>query len=476
MGKSSSYYILTLPLETQRWQEDILAKRYKVAENIYNAMLRKAYTRYSQMCQTRQYRELRQRLSATSDAKARKEIYQSLDKLAKQYSLGKFELSRDATPYRQYFKENIDSPVSQNLAANVWKAIHTVMIGRGRKVFYKKPGELLALSGKTNNTSIRYKNGSIIWKGLVIPVRFHKNSEYEKAAMKNQIRLCRLKRKKIHDRWHYYVDLVFSGYSPVKQDSKIKKHGKIGLDIGMKQLAVVTSDQVKVFDLPVSYARYQNQMNQLKEYMHRSAYQNNKNNFDENGNVRRGNLKWYYSKKYLRAREKRKELYRKLTAIRKQDYCVLAREIIQMGDLIMTKDLSFSYMFKKRASSAGKKKENHFYSGRIPSFAPGTFAQILQYKMKNAGGDIHRLNMANLWMEEMGQTEKESQEHDNLWQSVYGYRIRQDVYNAFVLSHVDEYEETVNLSEYQNCFPAFVQLCQEYQSNLDETLHILKIS
>ena len=60
MGKSSSYYILTLPLETQRWQEDILAKRYKVAENIYNAMLRKAYTRYSQMCQTRQYRELRQ--------------------------------------------------------------------------------------------------------------------------------------------------------------------------------------------------------------------------------------------------------------------------------------------------------------------------------------------------------------------------------------------------------------------------------
>ena len=46
MGKSSSYYILTLPLETQRWQEDILAKRYKVAENIYNAMLRKAYTRY----------------------------------------------------------------------------------------------------------------------------------------------------------------------------------------------------------------------------------------------------------------------------------------------------------------------------------------------------------------------------------------------------------------------------------------------
>ena len=61
--------------------------------------------------------------------------------------------------------------------------------------------------------------------------------------------------------------------------------------------------------------------------------------------------------------------------------------------------------------------------------------------MKNAGGDIHRLNMANLWMEEMDRQRKKAKEHDNLWQSVYGYRIRQDVYNAFVLSHVDEYEE-----------------------------------
>ncbi len=476
MGKDSSYYILTLPLETQRWQEDILAKRYAVAENIYNAMLRKAYIRYNQMCQTQLYRELKQRLIETSDTKARKEIYQSLDKLAKQYNLGKFELSRDATPYRQYFKENIDSPVSQNLAANVWKAIRTVMVGKGRKVFYKKPGELLSLSGKTNNTSIRYKDGCVIWKGLVIPVHFHKNSEYEKEAMKNQIRLCHLKRQKIHDRWHYYVDLVFSGTGPIKPSSRIKKTGKIGLDIGKKQLTIVTNSEVKVLDLPVSYARYQNQINELKSYMQRSAYQNNPNNFDENGNVRHGNLKWHYSKKYRKAQEKRKELFRKLTAVRKQDYCVLAHKIIQMGDQIIMKDFSLIDACKRASSSAGQKKANYFYSGRIPSFAPGTFAQILQYKMKNAGGDVCRLHIENLWDEETRQTMKEIQDCSSSWQSVQGCCIRQDIYNAFLLSHVDIYNETVNLSEYQNIFHTFIQLCKEYQCNLDEKLHVVRVS
>lgn len=471
MGKDSSYYILTLPLQTQRWQEDILEKRYAVAENIYNAMLRKAYTRYTQMCQSNQYRTLRRSLSETSDAKERKEIYRSLDQLARKYSLGKFELSRDATPYRQYFKENIDSPVSQNLAANVWKAIYTVMKGKGRKVTYKKPGELLALSGKTNNTSIRYKDGVVIWKGLEMPVRFHKNSQYERDTMKNTVRLCHLKRQKIKNRWHYYVDLVFAGVSPVKKSDIISKPGKIGLDVRSGQIALATNDEVKVVELPVSYVHYQNEINKLKAYMHRSAYKTNPNNFDQNGKVRFGNLKWRHSKRYEIARQRRKELFRKLTAIRKQDYCVLARQIIQMGDQLVTREFSWNDM-RKTPRPAEKKKERYFFSGKPPSAAPGTFLQILTYKMKNAGGQVYQISSEHL--ESLGVANVNAK-NNNLWQSVQGYSVLKNVYTAFLLTHIDQFTNTINLSECQNCFPTFIQLCKNYQSNLDEKLHILKI-
>lgn len=40
MGSGTQYFVLTLPLITQRWQEDILNKRMEVNREIYNKRIR----------------------------------------------------------------------------------------------------------------------------------------------------------------------------------------------------------------------------------------------------------------------------------------------------------------------------------------------------------------------------------------------------------------------------------------------------
>lgn len=42
-------YVLTLPLKTEKWQEDILDKRLNIARLIYNVSLNEILKRYKKM-------------------------------------------------------------------------------------------------------------------------------------------------------------------------------------------------------------------------------------------------------------------------------------------------------------------------------------------------------------------------------------------------------------------------------------------
>lgn len=51
-------FVLELPLKTEKYQEDILEKRFKIGRNIYNACLNELETRYKTMIQSKEYQEI----------------------------------------------------------------------------------------------------------------------------------------------------------------------------------------------------------------------------------------------------------------------------------------------------------------------------------------------------------------------------------------------------------------------------------
>jgi hypothetical protein len=53
-----SSYILTLKLDTEIYQEDILDKRLEISRNIYNSCLRELYKIYNHMKESREYRKV----------------------------------------------------------------------------------------------------------------------------------------------------------------------------------------------------------------------------------------------------------------------------------------------------------------------------------------------------------------------------------------------------------------------------------
>ncbi|MCQ6963912.1 transposase, partial [Methanolobus chelungpuianus] len=53
-----SNFVLTLELKTEKWQEDILDKRFNIGRQIYNACLGELYKRYNTMTQRKEYNKV----------------------------------------------------------------------------------------------------------------------------------------------------------------------------------------------------------------------------------------------------------------------------------------------------------------------------------------------------------------------------------------------------------------------------------
>lgn len=67
---SDNFFVITLPLQTEIYQEHILEKGFSICERIYNQFLRKMYSRYYEITKTKKYRE---------QTEAIKQCYRSLE-------------------------------------------------------------------------------------------------------------------------------------------------------------------------------------------------------------------------------------------------------------------------------------------------------------------------------------------------------------------------------------------------------------
>ena len=89
--------------------------------------------------------------------------------------------------------------------------------------------------------------------------------------------------------------------------------------------------------------------------MDRSKRATNPNNFNNNGTIKKGiKLEWSYSKKYIKAKNKLKDLYRKQADIREQDHNILTNEILKNGNIIYVEEMNF-----KELQSRSKKTEKN---------------------------------------------------------------------------------------------------------------------
>ncbi|MDD6711338.1 MAG: transposase [Sharpea porci] len=464
-------FVVEFPLRTLKYQEDILNRRFEIGRQIYNALVNVTQKRYKEMVKTKRYRALLS--SLTGNKKLDKEIWKQISNICKQYGMSEYSFHKDVKLMQKHFKENIDSFTAQKIATELWKSYDDFFYGNGKKVYYKRYGELNSLEGKSNTSGIRFKDDTILWNGLEIPVVIDYDNYYEYQAIQSQICYNRIVRKYVRNKYKYYVQIVFKGNPPLKVDietGEIKHYignGDVGLDIGTRTIAISSQSDVKILELADRIQNIENQKQKLLRKMDRSRRATNPDNYNEDGTIKKqGNKKvrWNKSNHYIKYQNELKELYRKQADIRKYQHECLANYIISLGNKVYVEKMNFAGLQKRAKNTEkndkGKFKRKKRFGKSLANKAPSMLLNIINRKLGYYGEKLIEINTLEAKASQFNHfdgtyTKKSLSQR---WNDFDGIRIQRDMYSAFRIMNISDDLKSFDIDKCNERFENFYQL------------------
>lgn len=465
-------YVLTLKLETEKFQEDILEMRFELGRQLYNNLLGKVYNRYKEMIKTKRWRQNQKKISEVYESekdvnkakKICKPYFDIRSEMLKEFRLNEYSFHADIKFMQHQYKKNIDSRVTQKIATRVWVAIEKLLFGNGEKVHFKKYSEGLdSLEGKSNASGIKYRENThtLEWNKLSIKVQ-SKLNDYEMTALRDKICYCRIKRKFVRGKYKYSLQLILDGVPPIKVNKdtgEIKNDigiGTVGIDIGTRTVAYVGDYSTKLYELAPRVQNIENEKRKVQRYMDRSKRANNPDNFNENGTIKRGiKLEWNMSNRYKKAQGELKELHRKQADIRKLDHNIMTNEILANGDTILVEKMNFKGLQKRAKETTVNEKTGRFnkkkrFGKSLANKAPSMFLTILQNKLKAKGGRYSEINTYKVKASQYNHLTEDcvkkslSQRWNKFEYGDKAIKVQRDLYSAYLIKNVKDDLETID--------------------------------
>nr|DAJ48171.1 MAG TPA: endonuclease [Caudoviricetes sp.] len=464
-------FTVQFPLKTERYQEDILNKRFEIGRQIYNSLVNVTQKRYKEMTKTKKYRNLMSQF--TGNKKEDKNIWKQVNDIRDQYGMSEYSFYNDVKKIQKHFSNNIDSLTAQKIASNLWKAYEKLFYGNGKKIHYRKYGNFNSLEGKSNKSGIRFRNNIIIWNKLKIPVIINYNNQYECQALELDIAYCLIVRKYIRNKYKYYVQIVFKGNPPVKVNKETGevKHpigqGDVGIDIGTSTIAYSSSTDVKILELADKVQNAEDQKRRLLRKIDRSRKNINPNNYNEDGTIKKQGSKkviWNKSNHYIKYQNQLKELYRKQKDVRKYQHECLANQIISLGDTIYVETMNFAGLAKKakktEKNSKGSFKRRKRFGRSIANRAPSMLLEIINRKLSYYNKQLIKIDTWNAKASQFnhfdGTYHKKSL--SQRWNNFNGIKIQRDLYSAFLIMNIANDLKSFDVCKCSERFDSFRKL------------------
>lgn len=484
MKEPKQRYVLTLKLETEKYQEDILEKRFEIGRHLYNSVLNVALKRYKEMVKTKRWRINQENISnvykvekdKNKAKKLAKEYFEIKKEMLKEFGISEYSFHSDIVKMKRHFKSHFDIHSAQKIATNVWKAFDKLIYGDGECVHFKSYNNgLNSLEGKSNSSGIRYKldTHTLEWNKLSIKVQ-SKLNDYEISALRDKICYCRITRKFVRGKYKYSLQLILDGIPPIKinkQTGEIKNdigYGDCGIDIGTQTMAYVSNYGCKLYELAPRVQNIDHEKRRLLRYMDRSKRATNKDNFNDDGTIKMGvKLNWSYSNKYIKAKDKIKDLYRKQADIRKQDHNMMANEIICQCDTVKVETMNFKGLqaraknttFNEKTGKINKKKR---FGKSLSNKAPSMFLTILKNKVESKGGKYIEVNTYKVKASQYNHLNQEynKKKLSQRWNYFSDIKVQRDLYSAYLLKNVDGLE-IINNDKCNKDFNIFMEYHNE---------------
>jgi hypothetical protein len=440
-------FVLTLPLKTEIFQEDILNKNFEKCRKIYNACIKELHKRYNHMRESKAYQA-----NCKYKGKDRNKIFNGLNK---KYNLTEYSLHDFVKPMGKYF--NIDAMTTQKIATRAFNAFQGLVFHKAKKIKYKAYGELNSIEGKTNKQGIRFREDIILFSGLKIPVIIKRDDIYAHMSLRNKIKYCRIKREIIKGKYHYYVQLILEGIPPQKinKDTDEIKHyinnGIVGLDIGTQTLGICSNKEVKLLELAPEIQNIEKHKRLLQRKLDRSRRETNLNKYNENGTINvKDKNKWVKSKHYIKTQMKLKELQRKQREIRKQLHNKLANYVLTLGNDIKVETMNYKGLQARVKNTTinknGKFNKKKRFGKSLANKAPSMLLTILNNKLKWVDKGLKKINTQKVKASQYSHIEDNYIKKDlnERWNDFSEFKIQRDLYSSFLIMNVNDDLETIN--------------------------------
>ena len=427
----SELSVVTIPLKTEIWQEDLLAKRMEIYRSIYNAMLGQVLKRYKKMISDEDYISSKKVIEDTykiTDPKEKNSVKKSQKfkdalemqrNLFREFGFSEFSFKNESLKYAKHFKDITNTAVVTNtVATQMWRAFDKMIFGDGKMVHFKRYGQLMSLTAPAR-TGIRIvdENKKTVYamvpgqdyfclmstrkgKNILMPLKIDDRDKYIMQMIQRQIHQVRIVRRDSKGKKRYLVQLIVEGTPYIKLDKNgQEKHPvgakAVGIYIDTTSITLATHDGIEKIDLTMQSDLMKKK--DLQRYMDASRRAMNPDNYNEDGTIKKGRmvngervpLTWTYSNGYKKASIELKEIYRKEAEKRMIRANIIANKIIAIGSNIVINDYNFRAASRRKADPELDDKMNYISSKRggsnIANCAPAGIVAKIDTKLKMRG-------------------------------------------------------------------------------------------
>ncbi len=471
---------LTLPLKLEKWQSDRLEKRFEIARQIYNTLVNFELKKLKRLEESPEYKEITAQIQEALNSESRSEsnlkaLYKALNDLRRKAGFDEYSFKTDIKDFYKHFKDNIRSNVAAHgIAPQVWAAFEKLFYGNGRKIHFKRKGEMNSLrgysvTGKSGGKEIIFRGTYIEWNGLKLPIKADPDNPYETDMLRNRVKYCRIVRKPGKRRPRWYVQLMLEGKPTLKcrKDTNEPRHpvgsGIVGIDIGPQTIAYVAESEASLQELAAQTNGIERERRILQRKLDRSRRATNPDNYAEDGTIKRGvKLTRNKSKRYLRTQRELAFLQSKQAESRKRQHNALANHLISLGNVFVVEDMDWPALTHRAkqteiSEKTGRYKRKKRFGKSVGNKAPAMLIGMLDQKLNSRGtGGVIKVPTslrASQYNHLTGEYHKKTL--GQRWNDMPdGRRLQRDLYSAFLLQHANldsmEYDSEALNRDYES--------------------------
>ncbi len=483
-------FVLTLPLKVEKWQADILDKRYELLRQVYNMVQRKLIRQYIYFSQQKEFKDCR------NDYKQLREFFAShpfhfegIKSKNGQPADIKFPYTyesrssdtgkRPSGGISDYVSKlwihkigqdktltdfGINGSILEELGLHIMSAWEKRLYdSKSSRVSFKKYGDINSFGcryhkGNFAGFTIDLEEGFITYNTngrrggfadiIKLPIDYSREKKnYAKEALRggiDSLKKLLIVRRCVRGRNKYYLQLTIKGEKP--QKGRTLGCGNVGIDIGPSTIAVSSLQGVYFDKLADKSDDVEHQIYLINRKLDRSRRANNPQNYNADGTIKRGvRLVWKKdkdAKRYSSLKSIRRELFRKQAAIRKLQHLEMANTLLSQGDTFIVENNPIDAWVRRAKESTktktGKNRSKKRYGKSVAIHSPALFVSILENKVRSLGGQFHKVDIHNA-ASQFDFTNGEFTKHEVSERSITlsnGRTHQRDLLAAFNLQHL----------------------------------------